>query len=112
VCTFAIGPYCNHFFMKQLAVLGRGVFDVAYRPHAVQAQMQYMLSAAARPVLADITLTLPGEGVEGVEGPPGAAAGGAGAEGGKGGGEGTCALLPGAARRMSPRRSCAGAEAP
>jgi hypothetical protein len=36
------------------------VFDVAYRPHAVQAQMAYMLSAAARPVLADITLTLPG----------------------------------------------------
>ncbi len=62
MCTFAIGPYCNHFFMKQLAALGRGVFDVAYRPHAVQAQMAYMLSAAARPVLVDISLDLPGRG--------------------------------------------------
>lgn len=34
--TFAIGPYCNHYFLKQLATYGRGAFDVAFRPHAIQ----------------------------------------------------------------------------
>ena len=36
ISTFAIGPYCNHFFLRQLAVAGRGAFDVAFRPHAIQ----------------------------------------------------------------------------
>ena len=44
--TFAIGPYANHFFLKQLATYGRGAFDVAFRPHAIQSQMQKMLLAA------------------------------------------------------------------
>ncbi len=34
--TFAIGPYANHYFLKQLATYGRGAFDVAFRPHAIQ----------------------------------------------------------------------------
>ncbi|KAG2498214.1 hypothetical protein HYH03_003965 [Edaphochlamys debaryana] len=65
ICTFGIGPYCNHYFLKQLASYGRGAFDVAFRPHAIQAQMQKMLTAAQRPVLSDLTITLPG--VEGAE---------------------------------------------
>ncbi len=36
ICTFGIGPYCNHYFLKQLATYGRGAFDVAFRPHAIQ----------------------------------------------------------------------------
>lgn len=36
VSTFAIGPYCNHFFLKQLALIGRGQFDVAFRPQGIQ----------------------------------------------------------------------------
>lgn len=124
VCTFGIGTYCNHFFLRQLATSGRGAFDVAFRAHAIQVrpprrpcvvvvlplcralctvarggggaagsvtacpsplwpfqtprpqprsprpsgppwlptqtQMQRMLTAAQRPVLSDVTLTLPG----------------------------------------------------
>ncbi|EFJ49032.1 hypothetical protein VOLCADRAFT_104477 [Volvox carteri f. nagariensis] len=45
---------------QHLATYGRGSFDVAFRPHAIQAQMQNMLTAAQRPVLSDLTLTLPG----------------------------------------------------
>lgn len=48
-----------------MATLGRGGFDAAFRPHAIQTQMSRMLTAAAKPVLSDITLTLPG--VEGCE---------------------------------------------
>ncbi|PNH02127.1 Inter-alpha-trypsin inhibitor heavy chain H4 [Tetrabaena socialis] len=60
ICTFGIGAYCNHYFLKQLATYGRGACDAAFRPHAIQAQMQHMLTAAQRPVLSDLTLTLPG----------------------------------------------------
>ncbi|KAK9807041.1 hypothetical protein WJX72_011563 [[Myrmecia] bisecta] len=58
--TFAIGPYCNHFFLKQLAILGRGAFDVAFRPTNIRSQMTRMLTAAAKPVLTDVALGIEG----------------------------------------------------
>lgn len=60
VSTFAIGPYCNHFFLKQLSVIGRGMFDMAFRPHSIQIQMERMLLAASAPVLTGVTLSIPG----------------------------------------------------
>ncbi|CAD7696108.1 unnamed protein product [Ostreobium quekettii] len=60
VSTFAIGPYCNHFFLKQLAVIGRGMFDVAFTPFSIQAQMERMLDAAAKPVLTDVRIRMDG----------------------------------------------------
>ena len=39
ICTFGIGTYCNHYFLKQLATYGRGAFDVAFRPHAIQVRV-------------------------------------------------------------------------
>jgi len=60
ITTFAIGQYANHYFLKQLATYGRGIFDVAFRPHSIQAQMQRMLVAAQKPVLSDITLGMQG----------------------------------------------------
>lgn len=58
--TFAIGPYCNHYFLKQLSTYGRGMFDVAFRAHSIQVQMERMLMAAAKPVLSDVSVTIPG----------------------------------------------------
>jgi len=58
--TFAIGPYANHYFLKLLGTAGRGSFDVAFRPHSIEAQIKRMLVAAQKPVLSDITLSLPG----------------------------------------------------
>jgi hypothetical protein len=60
IYTFAIGPYCNHYFLKLLAALGRGLSDVAFRPHAIRAVMERMLAAAALPVLSDVTLCVQG----------------------------------------------------
>ena len=54
--TFAIGKYCNHFFLRQLAIMGRGQFDLAFRPHAIARQMQRMITAAAMPLLASVSL--------------------------------------------------------
>ena len=58
VSTFAIGPYCNHYFLKQLAIIGRGQFDVAFRPHAIQTQIERMLRAASMPVLTEVCITI------------------------------------------------------
>eukprot|EP00210_Caulerpa_lentillifera_P006474 g6186.t1 len=58
VSTFAIGPYCNHYFLKQLSTIGRGQFDVAFRPFAIQTQMERMLQAASMPVLTEVSITI------------------------------------------------------
>jgi len=58
VSTFAIGPYCNHYFLKQLSVIGRGQFDVAFRPHSIQTQVERMLRAASMPILTEVCVTI------------------------------------------------------
>jgi hypothetical protein len=40
IFTFGIGPYCNHYFLKQLATQGRGMFDVAFTNYNVQVRMK------------------------------------------------------------------------
>jgi hypothetical protein len=50
------GPYCNHYFLKRLAAIGRGMNDVAFRPHAIQSVMERMLAAAALPMLSDVQI--------------------------------------------------------
>ncbi|KAI8464066.1 MAG: von Willebrand factor type A domain-containing protein, partial [Monoraphidium minutum] len=60
VFTFGIGPYCNHYFLRQLAAVGRGMSDAALRPGAIQGRMGRMLVAAALPLLSDVTLQVTG----------------------------------------------------
>lgn len=60
ISTFGIGQYCNHYFLKQLATLGRGFFDVAFRPHHIFQQVTGMMIAAQKPVLSNLTVTIPG----------------------------------------------------
>lgn len=60
ISTLAVGRYCNHFFLKQLAVFGRGQFEVALRPHHIREQTERMLQAAATPVLTNVTLRING----------------------------------------------------
>ena len=66
VCTFGIGRYCNHYFLKMLASIGRGMSDAAYTPHRISFQMSALLAAARAPVLTDVVLGIPGGGA-GVE---------------------------------------------
>eukprot|EP00878_Enallax_costatus_P029611 GHUV01032139.1.p1 GENE.GHUV01032139.1~~GHUV01032139.1.p1 ORF type:complete len:205 (-),score=25.47 GHUV01032139.1:411-1025(-) len=60
IYTFGIGPFCNHYFLKRLAAIGRGMNDVAFRPHAIQSVMERMLAAAALPMLSDVQIIVPG----------------------------------------------------
>lgn len=43
-----------------VAAIGRGINDVAFRAHAIQATMEQMLHAAALPILSDVQLSVPG----------------------------------------------------
>ena len=58
VFTFGIGPYCNHYFLKQLAAVGRGLSDAAVRPRHVRPRIERMLAAAAAPLLGDCALVV------------------------------------------------------
>lgn len=52
---------CLRFFVPcACAAIGRGMNDVAFRAHAIQASMEQMLHAAALPVLSDVQLKVPG----------------------------------------------------
>lgn len=61
ICTFGIGPYCNHYFLKQLATYGRGAFDVAFRPHAIQVGVPHPNVALHSPCLSQIVSGREGE---------------------------------------------------
>ena len=56
VCTFGIGQYCNHYFLKMLANIGRGLSDAAFTNDKIATQMSKMLTAARSPVLTNIEI--------------------------------------------------------
>lgn len=56
ISTFGIGFYCNFYFLKMLAVIGRGMSDVAFTSDKIRKQMERMLVAAATPVLTNLGL--------------------------------------------------------
>lgn len=54
--TFGIGAYCNHYFLRMLAMIGRGQYDAAYDPDLVEFRFGKLFNRAASTVLADITI--------------------------------------------------------
>ncbi|XP_073388005.1 uncharacterized protein [Physcomitrium patens] len=56
ISTFGIGHYCNFYFLKMLAVIGRGMNEVAFKSDKIRGQMERMLVATAAPVLTNIGL--------------------------------------------------------
>jgi hypothetical protein len=64
ISTFGIGHYCNYYFLKMLAVIGRGLSDVAFTSGKIRGQMERMLVAAATPVLTNIGLAKLPDGCE------------------------------------------------
>ncbi|CAN1136180.1 hypothetical protein LINPERHAP1_LOCUS12750 [Linum perenne] len=55
--TFGIGFYCNHHFLRMLALLGRGANDAAYEVDFIETRLQSFFSRALSPILANITLS-------------------------------------------------------
>ncbi|KAG6549238.1 hypothetical protein Mapa_009224 [Marchantia paleacea] len=58
ISTFGIGHYCNFYFLKMLALIGRGLSDVAFSSDKIRDQMEKMLVAASTPLLTNITLAI------------------------------------------------------
>lgn len=59
VLTFGIGSYCNWFFLKMLAQIGKGFSDVVVYKEQICKQVLQLINMASYPVLTDVELTIP-----------------------------------------------------
>lgn len=66
VNTFGIGRYANHYFLKMLAGIGRGMNGAAYSPETVEKKMFDLLRASKTPILTNIAVGIP-QSAQGVE---------------------------------------------
>ncbi|EOY30229.1 Inter-alpha-trypsin inhibitor heavy chain-related isoform 1 [Theobroma cacao] len=53
--TFGIGSFCNHYFLRMLAMIGRGQYDAAFDLDSIEVQMQKLFSRGLSTILANIT---------------------------------------------------------
>lgn len=56
ICTFGIGLYCNHYFLRMLAMIGRGQYDAAYDGDSIETRMERLLNRSTSTVLSDIVI--------------------------------------------------------
>lgn len=54
--TFGIGSFCNHYFLRMLAMIGRGEYGAACDLDSIEGQMQKLFSKGLSTVLANITI--------------------------------------------------------
>ncbi|XP_015889068.2 uncharacterized protein LOC107423928 isoform X1 [Ziziphus jujuba] len=55
IFTFGIGTFCNHYFLRMLAMIGRGQYDAAYDVDSVEVRMQKLFDKASSLILSNIT---------------------------------------------------------
>ncbi|KAK7291791.1 hypothetical protein RIF29_07215 [Crotalaria pallida] len=58
IYTFGIGSYCNHYFLRTLAMIGRGQYGAALDVDLVKPQMLSLFDKASSLVLANITVDI------------------------------------------------------
>eukprot|EP00262_Sarcandra_glabra_P016483 TRINITY_DN5394_c0_g2_i1.p1 TRINITY_DN5394_c0_g2~~TRINITY_DN5394_c0_g2_i1.p1 ORF type:complete len:674 (+),score=88.97 TRINITY_DN5394_c0_g2_i1:271-2022(+) len=54
ISTFGIGSYCNHYFLRMLASIGRGRYDAAYDSDSINVRIQRLFTTSA--MLRNITI--------------------------------------------------------
>ncbi|XP_059633265.1 uncharacterized protein LOC132276034 isoform X2 [Cornus florida] len=54
--TFGIGTFCNHYFLRMLAILGRGHYGAAYDVDSIDIRMEGLFSRALSTILANIAI--------------------------------------------------------
>ncbi|KAK8545266.1 hypothetical protein V6N12_026103 [Hibiscus sabdariffa] len=54
--TFGIGSFCNHYFLRMLAMIGRGEYVAACDLDSIEGQMKKLFSKGLSTVLANITI--------------------------------------------------------
>ncbi|RVW44092.1 hypothetical protein CK203_074936 [Vitis vinifera] len=55
-CYMLQGLYCNHYFLKMLAMIGRGHYDAAYDANSIELRVERLFTRASSTVLANITI--------------------------------------------------------
>ncbi|XP_024032639.1 uncharacterized protein LOC112095188, partial [Morus notabilis] len=55
IYTFGIGVFCNHYFLRMLAMISRGHYDAAYDVDLVEARLEKLFFKASSVILSDIT---------------------------------------------------------
>lgn len=53
--TFGIGLYCNHYFLRMLAMIGKGHYDAAFDADSIESRLQKLITRASSTVFANIT---------------------------------------------------------
>ncbi|KAK6784566.1 hypothetical protein RDI58_018021 [Solanum bulbocastanum] len=61
--TFGIGLFCNHYFLRMLAVMSRGRYNAAYDVDSIEVRMEQLFSRASSVILANIAF----ENLDGLE---------------------------------------------
>ncbi|XP_063946819.1 uncharacterized protein LOC135151692 [Daucus carota subsp. sativus] len=56
IYTFGIGSFCNHYFLRMLAEIGRGRHEAAYEVDSIEMQMKNFFRKALSTVLANIRI--------------------------------------------------------
>ncbi|KAF5481678.1 hypothetical protein F2P56_002314 [Juglans regia] len=56
IYTFGIGLFCNHYFLRMLATIGRGQYDAAYDIDSLEDRLQRLFTRAFSPIFANITI--------------------------------------------------------
>ncbi|XP_031490841.1 uncharacterized protein LOC116257954 isoform X2 [Nymphaea colorata] len=56
ISTFGIGLYCNHYFLRLLAQIGRGHYDAAYKTGTITLQMKRFFNATSSPLLTNVSI--------------------------------------------------------
>lgn len=53
--TFGIGLFCNHYFLRMLAMIGQGQYAAAYDIDSVESRLRKLISGASSTLLANLT---------------------------------------------------------
>uniref|UniRef100_A0A1D1Z528 Inter-alpha-trypsin inhibitor heavy chain H2 n=2 Tax=Anthurium amnicola TaxID=1678845 RepID=A0A1D1Z528_9ARAE len=56
ISTFGIGSYCNHYFLRMLATIGKGLYDAAFEADSIDIRLQRFFKNISSPILANITV--------------------------------------------------------
>ncbi|XP_062091177.1 uncharacterized protein LOC133797319 [Humulus lupulus] len=55
IYTFGIGSFCNHHFLRMLAMISRGQYDAAYDTDLVEDRLQKLITKASSLLLSNVT---------------------------------------------------------
>ncbi|VAI27494.1 unnamed protein product [Triticum turgidum subsp. durum] len=56
ISTFGLGSYCNHYFLRMLASIGKGHYDAAFDTGSIECRMLQWFQKASSTIVADISI--------------------------------------------------------